>query len=107
MKSTIYNLLFLILSSVAIAGNPHKEKTDLKTISGKITDVSGESISGAKFSIIETGETFYADLDGNFNFTLKTDKLYSLSINTVGYYPIQLKSNQLSQFSELSLKSIN
>ena len=78
-----------------------------KTIAGKITDASGEAIAGAKIIINETGETFFADLDGNFKLSVKTDKVYSLSINTIGYQPLEVKSNTLSSFSDLSLKELN
>ena len=99
--------IFLSLSAVSFAGNSDKEKITLKTVSGKITDVTGESIAGAKIIINETGETFFADLEGNFKLSLKTDKVYSISINTVGFASLEVKSNNLSLFSELSLQPLN
>ena len=103
----LYIFLFLSLSAVSFAGNSDKEKITLKTVSGKITDVTGESIAGAKIIINETGETFFADLEGNFKLSLKTDKVYSISINTVGFASLEVKSNKLSLFSELSLQPLN
>jgi len=103
----LYIFLFLSLSAVSFAGNSDKEKITLKTVSGKITDVTGESIAGAKIIINETGETFFADLEGNFKLSLKTDKVYSISINTVGFASLEVKSNNLSLFSELSLQPLN
>ena len=103
----LYIFLFLSLSAVSFAGNSDKEKITLKTVYGKITDVTGESIAGAKIIINETGETFFADLEGNFKLSLKTDKVYSISINTVGFASLEVKSNNLSLFSELSLQPLN
>ena len=107
LKNLIYIFLFLALSSVSLAGNSDKEKTSTKTVAGKITDVTGESIAGAKIIINETGETFFADLEGNFKLSLKTDKVYSISINTIGFASLEVKSNNLSLFSELSLQPLN
>jgi hypothetical protein len=107
LKKLLYIFLFLSLSAVSFAGNSDKEKMTLKTVAGKITDVTGESIAGAKIIINETGETFFADLEGNFKLSLKTDKVYSISINTVGFASLEVKSNNLSLFSELSLQPLN
>ncbi len=107
LKKLLYIFLFLSFSAVSFAGNSDKEKITLKTVSGKITDVTGESIAGAKIIINETGETFFADLEGNFKLSLKTDKVYSISINTVGFASLEVKSNNLSLFSELSLQPLN
>ena len=111
MKNLLYIVLFLSFSAVSFAGNNDKEKKAVavtqKTIAGKITDVSGKSIAGAKITVNETGETFFADLDGNFKLSIKTDKIYSLSINTIGYKPLEVKSNTLSLFSDLSLTELN
>lgn len=75
-------------------------------ISGKVTDTYGEAIAGAQVTVAETGETFFADFEGNFSFTVKTDKDYSITVNTLGYEPLQVKSSRLSAFSDLSLKSL-
>jgi hypothetical protein len=107
LKKLLYIFLFLSLSAVSFARNSDKEKMTLKTVAGKITDVTGESIAGAKIIINETGETFFADLEGNFKLSLKTDKVYSISINTVGFASLEVKSNNLSLFSELSLQPLN
>ena len=106
MKKLFYILLLLVPFGTLIAGNSDKEKTSEKVICGKITDASGESIPGAKVIVSETGETFFADLDGNFKLTLKTDKSYSISIQTMGFEPLEVKSNELASFSDLSLKSL-
>ena len=106
MKNTVLTLLFLCIGLVGFAGNETTEKTSTKTVMGKITDASGESIAGAKIVIVQTGETFFADFDGNFKITLKTDKEYSISINTIGYEVIEKKASHLGTFSDFSLKAL-
>lgn len=106
MKKLLYIFLFLALTQVSLAGNSDKEKSASKVIAGKITDNTGETLSGAKITIAETGETFFADMEGNFKLTLKTDKVYSISVNTIGYQPLVLKSNSLSAFSDIALKQL-
>jgi hypothetical protein len=106
VKNSLYILLFLLVSSVSFAGNSDKEKSGTKVVTGKITDTFGESVPGAKITIPETGETFFADMDGNFKLSLKTDKIYSVTINTIGYAPLELKSSHLTTFTDLSLQAL-
>jgi hypothetical protein len=106
MKKVIFSLLFLVGSLVSFAGNEGSEKNTSKTIVGKVTDATGESIPGAKIIIAQTGETVYADFEGNFKLTLKTDTDYSISINTIGYEVLEIQSSKLSSFSDFSLKSL-
>lgn len=91
---------------MSFSGNSDKEKTKSKTIAGKITDSYGEAIAGAKVTVAETGDTVYADLDGNFKLTVKTDKDFSISVNTIGFEPLNVRSTGLGAFSDLSLKSL-
>jgi hypothetical protein len=106
LKKLVYIFLFAGLSLVSFGGNTDKEKNSTKTITGKITDKSGVSIPGAKIVIPETGETIFADFDGNFKLSLQTDKDYSISINTIGFQPLELKSSSLTTFSDLSLSPL-
>lgn len=106
MKKVLFTLLVLCFSFAGFAGHEGAEKKSTKTIVGKITDANGESIPGAKIIIPQTGETFFADFDGNFKITVKTDADYSISINTIGYEVVEKKASQLSPFSDFSLKSL-
>lgn len=106
MKKVLFTLFVLSLSFAGFAGHEGSEKNTTKTIVGKITDATGESIPGAKIVIPQTGETFFADFDGNFKITVKTDADYSVSINTIGYEVVEKKASQLSPFSDFSLKSL-
>lgn len=98
--------MFLALTQVSFAGNSDRDKNSTKVIAGKITDHAGELLSGAKITIAETGETFFADMEGNFKLTVKTDREYSISVNTIGYQPLVLKSTSLTAFSDISLKEL-
>lgn len=88
------------------SGNNDKTKATVKTVSGKIAAVSGEQIAGAKIIVKETGESFFADLDGNFKLTLKTDKTYSIAIESIGFETLEVKSTDLHMFSDLNLKEL-
>ena len=102
----LYIFFLFTLTQVSFAGNADKVKSNTKVIAGKVTDNSGESISGAKITVTETGETYFADLDGNFKLSVKTDKEYSLTVNTIGYQPVVVKSTNLTAFSDISLKEL-
>lgn len=106
MKKFLYIVLFLGLNLAVFGGNSDKIKLSSRTIAGKITDATGEAVAGAKFTIAETGETFFADLDGNFKLTVKTDKVYAITVNTIGYAPLTLSSGGLGAFSEVSVNSL-
>ena len=105
MKNLVLCLL-LSLSTSVFAGNSDKEKALTRTLAGKIADTAGESLPGATLRISETGETFFADLDGNFKITVSSDKIYTISIQTIGHAPLQVKSSGLSAFSEISLSPL-
>lgn len=106
MKKALLILFVLAFNFASFSGTGDKGKVSTKSVSGKVTDASGEALPGTKIVVKETGETFYANMDGNFTFTLKTDKIYSLSIETIGYAPKELKSSELTFFSELTLRSL-
>jgi len=99
-------LLFFILQFSVIAGNRDKVKAAEKTISGKITAINGEKIAGVKIIIKETNETFFADLDGSFKMRIKTDKSYSIIIESLGYASVEVKSADLNYFSDFNLKEL-
>ena len=106
MKNILYIFLFISLTTSAFAGNSDKEKLSSRVVTGRVTDAYGEAIPGAKILVPETGETFFADMDGNFKLSLKTDKDYFVTVNTLGYEPLKVKSSHLTAFSDLSLKSL-
>ncbi|MDI1356047.1 MAG: carboxypeptidase-like regulatory domain-containing protein [bacterium] len=106
MNKLLYILIFLGLSLAGYSENADKETNRKKLVSGKITDSSGQSIPGAKIVLPETGEIFFADMDGNYKLSLNTDKDYSITIHTIGFEPLEIKASLLSAFKDLALKSL-
>lgn len=106
MKKLFYFFLLLTLCLSSVAGNKDKERNAVKTLSARITATDGSSIPAVKITIRETGESVFSDLGGNFNLTVKTDKTYTLCVESIGYAPLEVKSNELSLFSNLSLKEL-
>lgn len=103
----IYTLLFISLFAVSAvsAGNDNKH-SKTRTVSGKVVDASGESLAGAKLVVAETGTTIYADMDGNFQMSLPTDKTCTISIHSIGHQITEVKSNELFNFDDLVLKAL-
>jgi hypothetical protein len=106
VKHAIYIVLLFILPFFASAGNNDKTKVSLKSVSGKVAATSGEEVPAVKITIKETNETFYADISGNFRFQVKSDKVYSVVVESIGYAPVVLKSTELHHFSEIILKEL-
>jgi hypothetical protein len=105
MKKLVALLLFLCLSAPSFADND-KNITSKRSVSGKVADAYGQEIAGAQIRVVESGETFYADLEGNFHFSLSTDRSYSIIVNTIGFKPAALKSSHLGVFSEIQLQPL-
>ncbi len=106
LKLLLNILIIFTLQSTIIAGNADKVKPIVKNVAGKITTAQGEEIAGVKITVKETNETFFADLDGNFKLQLKNDKVYSISVESIGFVPLELKSSELNLFSDISLKEL-
>lgn len=94
------------LPLISLAGNNDKDNAVSKSVSGKVLAASGEEIPAAKIAIKETNETFYADINGNFQFKVKSDRVYSIVVEGIGFSPKEIKSTELSHFSEISLKEL-
>lgn len=106
MKTFIYIFLIFCLPLAAVSGNADKGKSNIRAVSGKVTDTFGEALAGSKITVKETGEAVFANFEGVFHLSLETGKIYSLTIETLGYQPKVVKSTELSLFSELSLQSL-
>jgi hypothetical protein len=106
MKNLIFILFFFSLSSNFVASTGYKEKEKIKVVSGKVTDNTGELLAGTKITIVETGETFFTDFNGNFKINFKTDKSYTLSVSNLGHQPLDILSSKLSVFTDISLMPI-
>lgn len=75
-------------------------------MTGKITASTGEALPGASIVIAETGETFYADMEGHFKVTFASDQDLHLTIHNIGFVPKQIESRKLSAFTDLSLEEL-
>ena len=77
MKKTIFLILCILCSLGAMAQK--------KSITGVVTDASGESVIGA--SVVEVGTTngVITDIDGKF--TLSVDPNGKIKVSFVGYQP--------------------
>src|SRR5687767_2389402 len=105
MKKFCFILLMFIGFS-ALCDNSGKEKSTGRVLSGKVETANGEPITGAKIIILETGESFFSDLDGHYKLTIETGREYTISINTIGYQPLEVRSSGLTSFSDLQLNSL-
>ena len=106
MKKLALIIVLVLVSISLLAGNNDKTAPRQKTVSGKVATINGEEIPAVKITIKETNETFYSDLEGHFNFSISTDKVYSLKVETIGYQPLELKSTELNAFSEINLQEL-
>ncbi len=89
---------FLLQVSIVKADedNPeNKEKTC--QVSGNVFDEhTGESLTGVKVTIIETGETTYTDFNGNYNFDKVKPGTYSINVSYVAYNKITVSNIELN-----------
>lgn len=106
LKQILYILLIFALPLIATSNNKDKVKNASKTFAGKITTVTGEELAGIKITVKELNETFYSDLNGQFSFSLKNDKEYSLIIEGMGFEPKSIKSSEVRLFEDISLKDL-
>lgn len=110
MKQLLCILVLVFGIHTGFAGtagdNKKKEQAPERQVVAKVTDNNGEALAGAKVVVEETGETVYTDWEGQFSLKIKSDKDYSLTVNTIGYKPLQLKASSVTLFSEVKLNSL-
>ena len=102
------NLLFLVfllslISFSSIAGN---DKPSTRLINGKVINKNGETVPGAEIKILETGMTYFANMEGEFKLELDPNKTQTIQINTIGFEPLSVSANKLTYFAELILKEL-
>ena len=105
------NVLYLLVLALLITVAPLKagngnERGNVRQVSGKVVDAAGESLAGAKLVVAETGETFYADLEGKFQIKLSAEKNYTIKIHSIGYQVLEVPSTNLFNFDDLILKEL-
>lgn len=106
LKQITYIFFLFILPLFSLSNNNDKTKTSNKTLAGKITTIAGEEIAGVKITVKELNQTFYSDLNGQFSFSLKNDKEYSLIIEGIGFEPKSVKSSEIRLFEDISLNDL-
>lgn len=106
MKSTLLLLLLFLFSAPVFASFDDKEKPQTRVLSGQVVAENGEVVPGASITIVETGETYFADLDGKFNFTVPLDKNYTVEISTVGYEVLKVNTKNILPFSQQVLPAL-
>jgi len=106
LKQIVYILFIFLLPLMTLSNNHDKAKVAEKTLAGKITTVTGEELAGVKITVKELNQSFYSDLNGQFSFSLKNDKEYSLIIEGIGFEPKSVKSSEIKLFEDISLKDL-
>jgi hypothetical protein len=106
VKHFLYIVFIFTVSFSSLAGNNDKTSNATKSLSGKVTTANGEEIPAAKITVKETSETFYADINGNFQLKVKADRTYSIIIESLGFSPKEIKSSDLGHFSEVNLQEL-
>jgi hypothetical protein len=99
-------MIFVLNSFVAFAEFDDKVKPATKALTGRVVAESGEILPGVSLTIVETGETFFADMDGNFQLPVPTGKVYTITINTIGFFPLSVNTNEMLPFSEQVLQPL-
>lgn len=71
---------------ISVVYQPEKRSTEMRTISGKVTDSNGEPIIGATVRVVNTSVGTATDIDGKFTLSLPAD-VTALEIGFVGMKP--------------------
>jgi len=91
MKLRTAILGVMILAAVTTTAATKEGKTaqpaeNLVTLSGKVTDKkTGETLTGVKVEVKETGVCTYTDFEGAYQLTLPKSEDYQLQFNLVSY----------------------
>jgi hypothetical protein len=100
MKSTVLLLLLLTFSLPTFASFDDKEKPLTRLLTGQVVAENGEPLPAASITIVETGDTYFADLDGKFNFTVPLDRTYTVEISTIGFEVLKVNTKNILPFSQ-------
>ena len=61
------------------------------TVSGSITDINDQPLSGATVIVVGTSTGVVADFDGNYSITVDIDTPFSIEASSVGFIPATLE----------------
>ncbi len=74
MKKSLITFIFIIIGTIAIAGDKNKSAESIKVVQGKVVDkISGEEIAGAEIKL-SNDVVVYSDLNGNFSACITEEK---------------------------------
>jgi hypothetical protein len=105
MKHALIILLTLFLGFTAV--NASNKDNSKRVLCGKVIDkTTGETLSGVRVEVKETGTFCYTDLNGNFVLSVSTDSKQEIEANIVGYEQLKLKVNDLGFNKDINLKPI-
>jgi hypothetical protein len=107
MRISALLLIFLIFRPASFWASDDKQKPLSRVITGQVVAENGEVVPGATIVIAETGEQFFADMDGNFSLTVRADKPYSVEISTVGFQVLRLNTRDIISFSQQVLAPLH
>lgn len=74
------------------------------TISGKVTDASGEPIPGASVQVVNTIAATVADPNGNFSLTVSTPPPFTVRFSSIGQQSVDLEITASSPTTGLEIK---
>ncbi len=104
VKKAVIIVLSLFFSVAVLANN---EPSSTRIISGKIIDQqTGETLAGVKVQVKSSDTFCYTDMNGNYVLALDPKANPEISIEMVGYKPLDLKSSETGLEKELYLSPL-
>ena len=91
---TITKLFLLLFSAISFAQT---------TVSGKVSDNSGQPLPGANIIVIGTSTGTISDFDGNFTLNVNQDPPFSVQVSSVGFQSMTKEVNSKSQTLDFTL----
>lgn len=103
MKNFSYSTLLVL--AFALIFSSFKNEPKLKSVTGKITSVSGEDLAGAQIKK-NSGCGSIANFNGEFTITFENASTDSVTIHHIGYKPLTKKASSLYNNCVLTLEEL-
>lgn len=102
MKKQIIILVLLLGVAIQTIGSKTPE-VKTHSLSGSVIDNTNlETLIGASIYVVETGETFYTDFEGNFHLNIP-EGVYTFKVSLVSYKEFEIKNLHITKNLELDL----